>query len=63
LPNVFAYPQPDYEPQALRARVEQLFNDLDLSAQLRPDSRVVLKPNLLMRRTPRKPPPPIRRWW
>lgn len=44
----------DYDPETLDRAVASIFSQLQLQEAIRPGMRVVLKPNLLMRKTPDK---------
>ena len=52
MPQVSVCQTESYDPARMQAAVRAHFEALDLSRQIRPDLKIVIKPNLVMKRAP-----------
>ena len=52
MPQVSVCQTESYDPARMQAAVRSHFEALDLSRQIRPDLKIVIKPNLVMKRAP-----------
>ena len=52
MPQVSIYKTESYDPAHMEAAVRFHFESLDLSHLIRPDQKIVIKPNLVMKRSP-----------
>ena len=52
MPQVSIYKTESYDPAQMEAAVRFHFESLDLSHLIRPDQKIVIKPNLVMKRSP-----------
>lgn len=53
MPQVSVYKTPSYDPGQMQAAVRAHFKALGLERLIRPDQKIAVKPNLLMKRDPR----------
>lgn len=52
MPQISIYKTPSYDPDQMQKAVRAHFKALDLARLIRPEQKIAVKPNLLMKRNP-----------